>query len=78
MFKEMYEHHGRGVRDDPTPGNSNGRIPSTANVSVDRISSAVPRGVSHEGRLIDKEACNQEQEDNRDTRVRQVQAVSMT
>jgi len=33
MFKEMYERHGHGVRDDPTPGNSDGRIPSTANVS---------------------------------------------
>ena len=39
---------------------------------VDRISSVVPRGVSHEGRLIDREACDQEQEGNRDTRVRQV------
>ena len=39
---------------------------------VDRISSAVLRGVSHEGRLIDRDACNQEQEGNRDTRVRQV------
>ena len=34
---------------------------------VDRISSAVLRGVSHEGRLIGREACNQEQEGNRDT-----------
>jgi len=67
MFKEMYECHGRGVRGDPMPGNSYGRIPSTANVSVDRISSAVPRGVSHEGRLIDREAYDQEQEGNRDT-----------
>jgi len=33
MFKEMYECHGHGVRDDPMPGNSYGRIPSTANVS---------------------------------------------
>ena len=46
--------------------------------SVNRISSAVLRAVSHEGRLIGREACNQEQEGNRDTRVRQVQAVSMT
>ena len=30
--------------------------------TVDRISSAVLRGVSHEGRLIDKDACNREQE----------------
>ncbi|XP_066310071.1 proteasome subunit alpha type-3-like [Miscanthus floridulus] len=42
------------------------------------LSSAVFRGVSHEGRLIDRGARDQEQEDNRDTRVRQVQAVSMT
>jgi len=47
-------------------------------VVVDRISSAVFRGVSHEGRLIGREARDQEQEGNRDTRVRQVQAVSMT
>ena len=33
MFKEMYERHGRGVHDDPTLGNSDGRIPSTANVN---------------------------------------------
>jgi len=33
MFKEMYERQGHGVHDDPTPGNSDGRIPSTANVS---------------------------------------------
>ena len=45
---------------------------------VDRILSAVLRGVSHEGRLIDRDACNREQEGNIDTRVRQVQAVSMT
>ncbi|XP_066343358.1 uncharacterized protein [Miscanthus floridulus] len=31
--QEMYERHGRGVHDDPMPGNSDGRIPSTANVS---------------------------------------------
>jgi len=35
-------------------------------------------GVSHEGRLIGRDARNREQEGNRDTRVRQVQAVSMT
>ena len=33
MFKEMYERNGRGVRDDPTPGNSDGRISSIASVS---------------------------------------------
>jgi len=47
-------------------------------VGVDRISSAVLWGVSHEGRLIDREARDQEQEGNSDTRVIQVQAVSMT
>ena len=36
-------------------------------VHVDRISSAVLRGVSHEGRLNGSEACNQEQDGNRDT-----------
>ena len=35
--------------------------------TVDRISSAVLRGVSHEGRLIGRDACNREQEGNRDT-----------
>ena len=45
---------------------------------VDRTSSIVLRGVSHEGRLIGREACYQEQEGNKDTRVRQVQAISMT
>ena len=43
---------------------------------VDRISSVVLRGVSHEGRLIGRGARNQEQEGNRDTRVRQVWAIS--
>jgi len=47
-------------------------------INVDRISSTVLRGVSHEGRLIGRETCDQEQEGNRDIRVRQVQAVSMT
>ena len=32
---------------------------------VDRISSVVLRGVSHEGRLIGREACDQEQEGNK-------------
>ena len=53
------------------------RTPLPGAPTVDRISSAVLRGVSHEGRLIGREACDQEQEGNRDTRVRQVQAVSM-
>ena len=35
--------------------------------TVDRISLAVLRGVSHKGRLIGKGARNQEQEGNRDT-----------
>ena len=43
---------------------------------VDRISSVVLRGVSHEGRLIGGGAHNQEQEGNRDIRVRQVRAAS--
>ena len=34
---------------------------------VNRISSVVLRGVSHEGRLIGRDACNREQESNRDT-----------
>ena len=41
-------------------------------VIVDRISLVVLRGVSNEGRLIGREACNQEQEGDRHTRVRQV------
>ena len=44
--------------------------------TVNRISSAVLRGVSHEGRLISRDACNQEQEGNIDTRVRQVRPIS--
>ena len=40
-------------------------LPSTP--TVDKISSVVLRGVSHEGRLIGRDACNQEQEGNRDT-----------
>jgi len=52
------------------------RKPLPGAPTVDRISSVVLRGVSHEGRLIGREACNLEQEGNRDTRVRQVQAVS--
>ena len=43
------------------------RKPLLSTPTVDRISSVVLRGVSHEGRLIGKEACNQEQEGNRDT-----------
>ena len=46
--------------------------------TVDRISSTVLRGVSHKGRLIGRGARDQEQEGNRDTRVRQVKAISMT
>ena len=55
-----------------------GRTPLPGGPTVDRISSAVLREVSHEGRLIGGGACNQEQEDNRDIRVRQVRAVSTT
>ena len=54
------------------------RTPLPSAPTVDRISSAVLRGVSHEGRLIGRETCDQEQEGSRDIRVRQVQAVSMT
>ena len=53
------------------------RKPLPSAPTVDRISSAVLRGVSHEGRLIGRGARDQEQEGNRDTRVRQVQAISM-
>ena len=51
-------------------------IPLPSAPTVDRISSMVLRGVSHEGRLISKDACNREQEGNRDTRVRHVRAIS--
>ena len=54
------------------------RTPLPGASTIDRISSAVLRGVSHEGKLIGRGARNQEQEGNRDTRVRQVQAVSTT
>ena len=54
------------------------RTPLPGAPTVDRISSTVLRGVSHEGRLIDRDACNREQEGNRDTRVRQVQSVGTT
>ena len=37
--------------------------------TIDRISLAVFRGVSHEGRLISRGARDQEQEGNRDTQV---------
>ena len=43
------------------------RTPLPGTPTVDRISSIVLRGVSHEGRLIGREACNQEEEGNRDT-----------
>ena len=46
------------------------RTPLPGAPTIDRISSAVLRGVSHEGRLIGRDACNREQEGNRDTRVR--------
>ena len=54
------------------------RTPLPGAPTVDRISSVVLRGVSHEGRLIGRDACNQEQEGNRDTRVRQVWAIGVT
>ena len=54
------------------------RTPLSGAPTVDRISSAILRGVSHEGRLIGRNTCNREQEGNRDTRVRQVRAISTT
>ena len=54
------------------------RTPLPGAPTVDRISPAVLLGVSHEGRLIDRGARDQEQEGNKDTRVILVQAVSMT
>ena len=54
------------------------RTPLPGAPTVDGISSAVLQGVSHEGRLIGRGARNQEQEGNKDTRVRQVQADSTT
>ena len=54
------------------------RTPLPGTPTIDRISSVVLRGVSHEGRLISRGARDQEQEGNRDTQVIQVQAVSMT
>ena len=44
------------------------RTPLPGAPTVDRISSVVLRGVSHEGRLIGRDACNREQEGNRHTR----------
>ena len=46
------------------------RTPLPGVSTVDRISSVVFRGVSHEGRLIGRYECNREQEGNRDIRVR--------
>ena len=46
------------------------RTPLPGVPTIDRISLAVLRGVSHEGRLIGREACDQEQEGSRDTGVR--------
>ena len=54
------------------------RIPLPGTPTVDRISSAVLRGVSHEGRLVGRDACSREQEGNRGTRVKLVRAVSAT
>ena len=53
-------------------GKETARTPLPGAPTVDRISSVVHRGVSRDGRLIDREACNQEQEGNRDTQVIQV------
>ena len=54
------------------------RTPLPGAPTVDRISSTVLLGVYHKGRLIGGGARNQEQEDNIDTRVRQVWVVSTT
>ena len=54
------------------------RTPLPDTSAIDIISSTILRGVSHEGRLIGRDACNREQEGNRDTRVRQVRTVSET
>ena len=54
------------------------RTPLPSAPTIDRISLAVLRGVSHEGRLIGRDTCNQEQEGNIDTRVRQVRAIYTT
>ena len=43
------------------------RTPLPGAPTIDRISLAVHRGVSRDGRLIGRGACNQEQEGNRDT-----------
>ena len=51
-------------------GNNTHPLPGAP--TIDRISSAVLRGVSHEGRLIGRGARDQEQEGNRNTRVIQV------
>ena len=51
------------------------RNPLPGMPTIDIISSAVLRGVFHEGRLIGRVARNQEQEGNRNTRVRQVWAI---
>jgi len=48
------------------------RTPLPGAPTVDKISSAVLQGVSHEGRLISRGARDQEQDGNRDTRVIQV------
>ena len=52
------------------------RTPLPSTPTIDRISLAVLRGVSHEGRLIGRGACNQEQEGDRDTRVSQVRPLA--
>ena len=43
------------------------RKPLPGAPTIDRISLAILRGLSHEGRLIGREACIQEQEGNRDS-----------
>ena len=52
---ELHHHH-------PFRPGSEKSSPNLVKAIVDKISSVVLRGVSHEGRLIDSDACNREQE----------------
>ena len=51
------------------------RATPTSPLSVDRISSAVVRGLSHEGRLIGREACDQKQDIGSAQRLQQILAA---
>ena len=54
------------------------RTPLPSAPTIDEIWLVVLQGVSLECRLIGRSVRNQEQEGNRDTRVRQVRAIYMT